>query len=63
MKNIAIKALRNISSLPANGLQMVREGVVHISSSLAEIVTPKEMATVGEAGSGIHNKQSKSIQE
>ncbi|XP_057997034.1 U-box domain-containing protein 24 isoform X2 [Hevea brasiliensis] len=42
MKKVAIKALRNLSSLPANGLQMIREGAVralldllvrHISSS------------------------------
>ena len=63
MKNIAIKALQNISSLPTNGLQIVREGAVHIFSSLAKIVTPKEMAAAGEAGSGVRNKQSKSIQE
>ncbi|KDP28447.1 hypothetical protein JCGZ_14218 [Jatropha curcas] len=42
MKKVAIRALRNLSSLPANGLQMIREGAVrplldllfrHISSS------------------------------
>lgn len=42
MRKLAIKALRNFSSLPANGLQMIREGAVrplldllfrHISSS------------------------------
>jgi hypothetical protein len=42
MKKVAVKALQNLSSLPANGLQMIKEGAVqpllgllfqHISSS------------------------------
>lgn len=29
MKNVAVKALRNLSSVPKNGLQMIKEGAAH----------------------------------